>query len=131
MITGLVIAGSAVSGAIVCTPAPEMLKVITSRSGLVLAQRIAARNEPAPLSLMFTTSVLQALTRVTHAENSDVLLFVSVAVAVKNVPAGVGKLAVKFAVPPALVVTFVAPRKVCPWPKPFVPHATFAKNSMR
>jgi hypothetical protein len=66
-----------------------------------------------------------------HAENSDVLPFVSVAVAVKNEPAGIGKPTVKFAFPPALVVTFVAPTKVWPWPKPLDPHAAFAKNSIR
>ena len=47
---GAVMAGSALNGTIVCTPAAGMLKAIVSAPAFPLASRIACRNEPAPTS---------------------------------------------------------------------------------
>ncbi len=61
MITGLVIVGSAAVGAIVCTPAPGIVKVIVSRPTVLLASMIAFLSEPAvgfilsPLSAVVVT----------------------------------------------------------------------------
>src|SRR5262245_44134778 len=67
--TGSVIVGSAVAGVIVCTPLPGIANEIGSGStpatpsrsilGSALAQRIAARSEPRPLSSVFVTIKLQ------------------------------------------------------------------------
>ena len=43
-----------------CGPAPGMLKLIASSPGWALAQSIAARNDPGPLSFVFLTTVEQA-----------------------------------------------------------------------
>src|SRR5262245_43188911 len=68
-----------------------------------------------------------------RAENSLVLLFGSVAVAVKNGPTGVTPVNVteKLFVPLAAVVTLAAPRNCWPWPKPLSVHKALAKNSSR
>ena len=79
MITGSVIVGRAEVGAIVCTPAPGMAKLIVwpaSRS----AFRIAWRSEPIPLSLVLVTT--NALATITPVANSEVLSAGEVAVAV-------------------------------------------------
>src|SRR5436190_20592242 len=82
MITGSVIDGRDVVGLMMCTPLPGMLKLIVSVPGVLLAQLMASRSEPAPVSLVFTTAALQApACTVTLALNSDVLLAPSVAVA--------------------------------------------------
>src|ERR1051326_3714596 len=65
-----------------------------------------------------------------QAENSEVLLLVSVAVAVMIDPAA-GKLAEKPALPFASVSTLVEPIKVFPSPKPLGSQEAFAKNSRR
>ena len=56
MMTGSVIGGNAVVDMIVCTPAPGMLNVIVSSRGVELAQSIAARSEPGPLSFVLVTT---------------------------------------------------------------------------
>lgn len=68
-----------------------------------------------------------------HAENSDVLLFGSVAVAVTTFPAptGVSSVALICAMQSAPVVTSVAPRKTAPSPLPEVSQTGLAKNSTR
>ena len=51
------IAGSAVSGVIVGTPVPGMLKTIVSRSPLsAFESRIACRSEPGPASFVLVTT---------------------------------------------------------------------------
>jgi hypothetical protein len=67
----------------------------------------------------------------TQAENWEVLLPGSVAVAVTNWPGGTspGKSAVKTATPSAPVVTVSAPSNVSPSPKPDASQAVLLKNS--
>ena len=61
MMTGWLINGSAVSGVIVCTPAPGMLNTIVSRSPLSpFESRIAWRSEPGPLSFVLIDRYLTA-----------------------------------------------------------------------
>src|SRR5258705_4953186 len=91
MFTGSVITGNSVTGAIVCGPAPGMLKEMMSRPEVMaaLALRIACRIEPAPLSFVFKTMNVNdgiVLTAARQGENSDVLPFGSVAVAVRYRP---------------------------------------------
>jgi hypothetical protein len=67
-----------------------------------------------------------------HAENSEVLPFVSVAVAVKLAKSdGFGSVTAKLALQPAPVVTLVEPRKTWPCPKPLGSQEGLAKNSNR
>ena len=66
----------------------------------------------------------------TQAENSDVLLFESVAVAVMK-PAVAPPSTVNVAAPEAFVVTLVDPIGVCPSPFPEASHAAFEKSSIR
>src|SRR5437667_6008644 len=87
MITGSVIVGSADAGLIVWTPAPGMLKLIVSVPGVLLAQLIASRSEPGPVSLVPMTIVLQSTCTEALALNSDVLPLLSVAVAMILSPA--------------------------------------------
>jgi hypothetical protein len=47
--------GSALAGAIVCTPLPLMPKVIVSGPAFAFASRIACRSDPAPASSVLTT----------------------------------------------------------------------------
>ena len=56
MMTGSVIVGRALAGAIVCAPTPAMLNTILSRPELALANAIASRNVPTPLSALLVTS---------------------------------------------------------------------------
>jgi hypothetical protein len=67
------------------------------------------------------------------AENSDVLLAGSVAVAEKMVwPEGTGKTSgPKVALQEAFVVTLAKPMNVCPSPSPLGSALTFEKNSIR
>ena len=61
MITGSVIVGRKLVGAIVCTPAPGMLKWISSNVPvLAFASRIAWRSDPAPLFAVFVTTNVAA-----------------------------------------------------------------------
>ena len=55
IVTASVIAGSGVSGEIVCTPEPGMLNVIVSAPAVPFAATIASRREPAPVSFVFVT----------------------------------------------------------------------------
>ena len=66
-----------------------------------------------------------------HSENSDVLLFGSVAVAVMKWPTGTvsGKVTEKLASPLPLVVTSVEPRKFSPSPYPVGSDDASEKNS--
>ncbi len=66
-----------------------------------------------------------------HAENSDVLLFGSVAVAVikSPTPTVAPKVAVKLALPFPSVVTSLKPKKVSPSPLPEGSQALLEKNS--
>src|SRR5437016_8382334 len=70
---------------------------------------------------------------VKQAENSEVLLSRSVAVAMMTGPTGVTPLIVteKAALPAASVVTLVAPRNCRPSPLPLASHDGLAKNSTR
>src|SRR6266404_1890806 len=54
MVTVWVIVGRTVIGLIVCTPPPGMLKLIVPPP-ILLASRIAWRNDPPPVSLVFMT----------------------------------------------------------------------------
>jgi hypothetical protein len=45
--------------AIVCVPVPGMLNSIPSRPGLPFASRIACRSDPAPLSFVFVTTMVE------------------------------------------------------------------------
>src|SRR5262245_54725953 len=128
MMTASVMSGRADNGVIVCTTLPGILNVIgsgstpgtPSRSMLAnaLAQLIASRRLPTPLSSVLVTVRLQSA-----AENSDVLggggglglARIGVAVAVTNRPAAItplnaGDVSVTF--PAASVKTFCEPRKV-------------------
>ena len=71
-------------------------------------------------------------TRVAQAENSEVLLLGSVAVAVMIGPvtAGFGAEKLKLALQDVSVVTLVKPRKVSPSPLPDGSQAELAKNSI-
>ena len=66
-----------------------------------------------------------------QAENSEVLPFGSVAVAVTQAlePITVAELNVKLVLPLAVVLTFLEPRKVWPSPFPDASQALFVKNS--
>ena len=68
-----------------------------------------------------------------QAENSEVLLPLSVAVAVINAVVGtvMGSVALMRAFPLPFVVTVVKPRYVAPSPYPEASQAVFEKNSMR
>jgi hypothetical protein len=68
-----------------------------------------------------------------HAENSDVLLFGSVAVAVTTWPdwTFTGRLTFIGALQLPSVMMLVEPMKVCPWPKPEEWHWALSKNSTR
>ncbi len=68
-----------------------------------------------------------------HAENSEVLLFVSVAVAVMLLPpnAPTGNVAENVFVQFAALVMLIEPRQVCPSPKPLESQLSPAKNSIR
>src|SRR5438067_1540207 len=128
MMTELVIVGRAEAGAIVWTPVPGIAKVIVWSVDDALALRIAWRSEPRPLSLVLVTTKVGGRKA---WENSDVLPFGSVAVAVNtDWPAGAGgRPTVKVPPLPELSVTrTTSPRKVCPWPKPVGSAAALAKN---
>src|SRR5689334_1796185 len=112
MMTGSVFVGSCVTGEITCAPVPGILNAILfgPLPANELASSSACRNEPGPASFVFTTvsvsggSVVGAAK---HGENSDVLLFVSVAVAVRYLPvAATVMVRLKVALPPASVATF-------------------------
>jgi hypothetical protein len=68
----------------------------------------------------------------TQAENSEVLLAGSVAVAVIACPpaTATGSVALKGALPVPSVATVMAPRNACPSPWPDASHAALEKNSM-
>ena len=66
-----------------------------------------------------------------QAENSEVLPFVSVAVAVNTDPPMSGRVTEKPALPLASVITFVEPRNICPSPLPPLSHERLLKNSKR
>ena len=72
---------------------------------------------------------MAAAPAVTHAENSDVLLDASVAVAVTISAGDVWRNGI-VALPAPSVVTDVDPRKVCPSPFPDGSQAVFPKNWM-
>ena len=66
MMTASVIVGRAVSGVIVCVPVPTMLKLMRSSPRVALANVIASRNVPAPVSaLLVTTNVVPTLSGAT------------------------------------------------------------------
>ena len=135
MMTASVMVGSADVGAMVCGPAPAILKAMMSGCPPTLAEALASvmacRKLPAPLSLVFVTvNVVAPVATATHGENSEVLFAGSVAVAVTNSP---GTVAVKsvvliVALPPASVLTVVEPKKVRPSPLPDVSHAALLKE---
>jgi len=58
-----VIIGSVVSGWIVFTPAPGMLKLMMSNPGAALASRIACLKDPAPASFVFVTVKMETACR--------------------------------------------------------------------
>ena len=58
-----VIGGSAVAGAIVCTPGPGMLNMMVEKSMLLLASLIAWRSDPAPESFVLVTVKVLAADR--------------------------------------------------------------------
>src|SRR3954469_16764031 len=121
MVTESVIAGSALVNAIVCGPAPGILKAMVSPElNAAFASRMACRNEPGPESAVVVTMndwPVTALLAAKHGPNSDVLPNGSVAVAQINLPsAGAGKAPLKIERPFASVVTVAAPRYCCPSP---------------
>src|SRR5258708_6798640 len=116
MITGSVMIGRLVTGEIVLIPPPGMLKEIMSVPGVALAQLIASRKLPAPVSAVVVTLVQPegggAGVAKTHCENSEVPSMASVAVEVTNWPGvtATGNTALIAALLPT-VVTEVDPRK--------------------
>ena len=76
--------------------------------------------------MLVTVSVV-GLKMVTHAENSEVLFALFVAVAVTTWPPAAGNSGI-VALPLAFVATAVAPRKVCPSPLPEGSQAVLPKN---
>ena len=115
-VPGSKITGSGESGAMVCGPAPGMLKAMVSPVlRFVFASPMASRSEPLPESpVVVTVNVVPAtvLTAKTFVPNSEVLPNASVAVAVMKRPgsAATGCVHTKLALPLTSVVTFVAPR---------------------
>src|SRR5262245_37548743 len=146
MLTGSRMEGRAAMGLMVSTvpgTAEGMAKVIGSGSttlspsrsmlGTALAQRIASRKLPTPLSLVFVTIRLH-----NAAENSEVSVAVldtrRVAVDETKRPAGSTPAKpgeVKLTFPVASVITSIDPRNVCPSPKPDGSRELLAKNSRR
>src|SRR5262245_37024484 len=94
--TGSVMAGKGVRGAIIWTPSPEILKAIRSRPGLLLAQLMASRKDPGPVSLVLVTRVQKWMG--SEMPNWDVLPAASVAVAMILSPSTKGTLEAKTAV---------------------------------
>src|SRR5678816_63572 len=79
MNTGSVTLGSGVRGLITCGPAPAMLKVIVSGTlTLRFADRMAWRNEPAPLSLVFVTTIVTARSDSSCADKAMVTIAVRI-----------------------------------------------------
>ncbi len=74
MVSVLVIVGSGVSGAIVCTPAAAMSNEITLELGAALATRMAFRNDPAPESLVLVTRIVARSSRVSRVSNPSLRL---------------------------------------------------------
>ncbi len=91
---------------------------------------MAWRSDPGPLSLVLPTLNGATVVTATHAENSDVLLFESVAVAVMT-PAVAPPSTVNVASPEALVVTLVDAINVWPSPLPEASHAALENSSIR
>src|SRR5439155_19852883 len=87
----------------------------------------------APEARMDTTTWFVSLKTVTHAENSEVLLLGSVAVAVMIWPGGrsVGCMKAMLALPVASVAARAELMKVRPSPLPEEWQLVFEKNSMR
>src|ERR1043166_224947 len=116
MVTGSIGTGNGESDEIVRRPAPGMSKRMRMLLALTKlpASSSACRKEPGPLSFVFTTTSVVGgivLTDGRQGENSDVLPFVSVAVAVMFRPAiGRGKLTMKLALLLASVVAVAEPR---------------------
>src|SRR5262252_7616995 len=117
MRTASVMLGNADSGEMTCTPGFGMLNVIVSPPGIALALMMAWRSEPAPLSSVFSTTSVAALSMLAQAENSDVSPAGVVAVIVILVPTGraavVGKSKL-YADDPAVNGTAREPRKRSP-----------------
>src|SRR6185503_15868721 len=136
MVSDSVICGKADAGEIVITLRPGTLKLIVCAPGLELACSMAARRVQCPVPssqtisprLLSGRSPFESTTKLLvdntcttlHAENSEVLLPGSVAVAVTTVPAvsETGRLTLIGAFPPPSVITFVKPMNVCPSPLP-------------
>ena len=130
MITGSVMVGSGVSGAIVCGPAPDVERDRVERPVLAFASRIAWRSEPAPLSLVLVTvNVAGRSGTVTHARTPTCRWSRLVAVAVTICPACAVNSG-NVALPLPLVVTDDAPRNVCAFAVARRSHAALAKNSI-
>ena len=106
--------------------------IIVAATEFVLANSIALRSDPLPLSFVFVTKAVFGGIPV-HPENSLVLPPGSVAVAVMNQPDGtplVFTLSLIAAVPLPFVLTSAKPRKRCPFPKFDRLQVSFAKNSI-
>ena len=107
------------------------MEVDRVRALSALASRIACRSDPAPLSLVLVTSQDTGATA-RQAENSEVLLLGSVAVAVTAAPTVVsGMLAVKLALPVPSVVADIDAQKGLSFAVPGSVAAAFEKNSRR
>ena len=132
MMTGSVIAGSGEAGAIVWTPAPGISKLIvwTPGVGIGVQDRLAERAGAAVVGVGDGERRDGSRSR----ENSDVLPFGSVAVAVMDrlaARARAATTAVKLALPEPSVVTIVTGRgRSGPAPKPEGSAAALAKNWM-
>src|SRR5208283_1945724 len=99
MVIGSVSVGRAEVGAITCTPAPGMAKLIVwpaSRSAFRIACRSEPTSEPGTLSVVFVTWKGEA--RPTLVANFEVSLAAEVAVAVTVWPDGIGLARLKVAV---------------------------------
>src|SRR6266480_2917715 len=117
--------------------ARSLVAKLTLAAALLLVVRTMVTSTRLSPSLAAYTGPLNWIvgnmpTRVTQAENSEVLLLGSVAVAVMIGPvtAEFGAEKLKLALQDASVVTLVKPRKVSPSPLPDGSQAEFAKNSI-
>jgi len=108
---------------------PATSNVITSDPVFELAQFIASRNDPGPLSSRFVTVELHVTVHI--SENSDVFPAGSVAVELRTkLVTSPGTISIQVPLPVTSVKELVVPRKVSPSPKPLGSPKLLLKISM-
>jgi len=120
--------GVAVAAAVAVAVAVTVGVAVGVRVGVVVAVGVAVGE-----AVGVGVGVGVACTTTLHAENSEVLLFGSVAVAVTTWPdcTVTGKVTLIVALQLASVGMSLKPMKVCPSPLPNGSHCTLSKNSTR